>query len=368
MCFNGLSPVICIVFSERGLMKTKTILAGVLSVAIGFGAGIGIPLISASGFEITSYEQAKSLLEDASTQDISETENLVATDDTEASQTDETVSEVNADVVSSGDDSEADGDIEDDENAVMLDWDYHDWTVGGVNCADSDKSKIMSSLGIDSSSVTYTDSGFEINYDGTELDDKIASVSYFYFEADTGSRVNVYYDGDKFVTKTLDDIPADVIVIGYLSISDLSDYDSSWILSYSYNTEFEKGKVLKDQLNLDHKGGITEQDVQEISKYISVPFASGNIDDMESVFKFKEMEEKGLINESVIDDDYKDYIVNTNLGKCRHIISNWVDSDGKKHIRYTLSFEDDKYECGASYIEGTDLIDHFWYEIKRPVE
>ena len=48
-------------------MKPKTIIVGVAATALGFGIGFGIPMISNAGFEITSYEQAKELVENAPT-------------------------------------------------------------------------------------------------------------------------------------------------------------------------------------------------------------------------------------------------------------------------------------------------------------
>ncbi len=375
-------------------MNIKLILAGAGTAIAGLGVGIGIPIMANAGFAVTSYEQAQAILNGqpipdkakkpvenqseekekgtgkeadnsaASSENETNSETVEVTETTDSAEnaTDENATTVNKE-------STVDRDITIDDKTVVLDWDYFDWAVKGIKMTDADLDSISDAFGLNRNSVEYTDSGFKINYEGQDWNGKKANVYYSYRDA-SDIYVNVYYDGEKYVTEMLDDVPADVHVTGNISIngsmSDPNNWDGYWSLYYSFNEN--RGNDQVDNLYLSHTGGITKEDQEELMKCVSVPLIYGTREDIESVFHIAEMKEKGMKNETASQNNSEEYIVKTNLGKCVLSINRFQgDSKNPESTAtgYWLRFEGGKYECYATIWDNEELMRDIHYSIKH---
>ncbi|MCR5398301.1 MAG: hypothetical protein K6E68_02075 [Lachnospiraceae bacterium] len=363
-------------------MNTKTIIIGAAATALAFGIGFGIPMISHAGFEITSYDQAKELVENASQKSIEAAKAKAAKDEVKADKTAtdvESISDNGENVQDKGivskedagsvksDKTIVDRGIDIDDKTVVLDWDYLDWEVADVKMGDSDFFKVANNLGINPNTVEYSDSGFKINNEGQEWNGKKANAFYRYRD-ESNSYVNVYYDGERYVTDTLDDVPDEVNVIPSISIraavSDPNNSEDYWNISYEFGNE--SGQKICNQFYFAHRaGGITSSDRDDISKITKLPFTGGTFEELDSIMKISEMVEKGMKDESQSKDDYEKYIVKTNLGKCVMSISQYESTysyfeDGSrnektaKYTSYYLSFGDKDYDFCAGFEDGND--------------
>ncbi len=378
-------------------MNLKTIIIGVAVTALGFGIGFGIPTISNAKFEIASYDQAKQIIENAPQKSLeaakakaakAEAEakakaDITATDDENISDNGENIqdkeieSKEDAESVES-DKTIADRGIDIDDKTVVLDWDYLNWGICDVKMTDSNFLKVANNLGLNPNTVEYTDSGFKINYEGQEWNGKKAKLYYRYWDESDTSK-NVYYDGEKYVTDTLDDLPAEVIInpsinIG-ASVSDPYNWDNYWSIYYDFG--YDSGQKLRDYLGISHmNGGITSSDRDEISKFTKLPFTGGTFEELDSVMKISEMIAKGMKDESQSRDDYEKYIVKTNLGKCALSINRYESTsshyseDGtytektSQYTSYMLSFGDKEYEFNVGFEDGNDqatYVNYYYY-------
>ena len=374
-------------------MKPKTIIVGVAATALGFGIGFGIPMISNAGFEITSYEQAKELVENAPTksnEEAAQTTEAAADDKADATTIDTasvndsgeetsanyTATEAQADAKAADSTEEiVDRGIDIDDKTVVLDWDYLNWGICDVKMTDSNFDAVLNNLGISPYTVEYTDSGFKLDYEGQEYKGKIAQVNYT-IRDENNMVTNVFYDGENYVNNSLDNISPDISICKRFFIrddaNDRNHWDQYWSLSYFINESSGNGTY--DSLTINHtSGGITEEDRKEISQYTQLPFIGGSKEELMSVIKYDELIGKGLKDESSSNEDSTVYIVKTNLGKCRlgvhsyEQIRSYNDENGEKveesipQTQYTLCFEDSKYQMDASFAEGSELATYVGY-------
>ncbi len=375
-------------------MNLKTIIIGVAVTALGFGIGFGIPTISNAKFEIASYDQAKQIIENAPQKSLeaakakaakAEAEakakaDITATDDENISDNGENIqdkeieSKEDAESVES-DKTIADRGIDIDDKTVVLDWDYLNWGICDVKMTDSNFAAVLNNLGISPYTVEYTDSGFKLDYEGQEYKGKIAQVNYT-IRDENNMVTNVFYDGENYVNNSLDNISPDISICKRFFIrddaNDRNHWDQYWSLSYFINES--SGNETYDSLTIAHtSGGITEEDRKEISQYTQLPFIGGSKEELMSVIKYDELIGKGLKDESSSNEGSASYIVKTNLGKCKLVVSNYDqvisynDENGKRveksipQTQYTLYFEDSKFQMYASFAEGSELASYVGY-------
>ena len=369
-------------------MNTKTIVAGVIAAVVGFGIGIGIPLATNAKFEVTSYEQAKAIMDGASQEELAKLENNaaenvdVALDDREEGKDVAEAENVSADNEASADTADnteseeiADRGIDIDDKTVVLNWDYLNWAIGGVKMTDSNFDAVLNNLGISPNTVEYTDSSFKLDYEGQEYNGKIAQVNYTIRDENDMVK-NVYYDGENYVNDSLDSISSDISICKRFSIrddaNDRDHWDNYWNLSYFVNESSGNGTY--DSFTINHTlGGITDEDKKEISQYTQLPFIGGSKEELMSTIKYDEMIGKGLKDESGSYENATSYIVKTNLGKCKLVIStndqvrSYFDENGERveestpQTQYTLYFEDSKYQMYAGFAEGSEFASHIGY-------
>ncbi len=369
-------------------MNTKSIVLGAAATVLGFGIGIGIPLATNAKFEITSYEQAQDILNNASTAELAKLEksaaenvSIASVDKNEKDSADITDnvfadSEASTDIAeNAGSEGIADRGINIDDKTVVLDWDYLNWGICDVKMTDSNFDAVLNNLGISPYTVEYTDSGFKLDYEGQEYKGKIAQVNYT-IRDENNMVTNVFYDGENYVNDSLDSISSDISICKRFSIrddaNDRDHWDNYWNLSYFVNESSGNGTY--DSFTINHTlGGITDEDKKEISQYTQLPFIGGSKEELMSTIKYDEMIGKGLKDESGSYENATSYIVKTNLGKCKLVIStndqvrSYFDENGERveestpQTQYTLYFEDSKYQMYAGFAEGSEFASHIGY-------
>ncbi len=330
-------------------MNLKTAIIGVAAAVLAFGIGLGIPMISHAKFEITSYEQAKNLVENKESAPVAEADaDKNEASDADAKKIDPEEEKANRKVKINGD-------------TVMLEWDYLDWGIVGVNMAESDYFGVVNKLGFD----PHTDPAVAMSDSIQESKGLKGYVSYYYL--DNSSSVPVYYSGDKYLTETSSDVSADLSIVREVEFCDSAkdpfNWNDHWQIGYTCGYNY--GEREKDFIRISHNdGGITASECDEIINYVSLPYIGGSFGNMDSVMKISEMIEKGEKDESASKDDFEKYEVKTNLGDCTLSISHYENTtytdlgDGNatektsQMTSYWLVFGD--YEFNAVFEDGND--------------
>ncbi|MCR4596857.1 MAG: hypothetical protein K5673_08750 [Lachnospiraceae bacterium] len=371
----------------------KKLIIGLVAVVASFGIGMAVPNVMAADVKVDDYEKAMAIIEGNYTAsqipetDTNETADAIpddpSIDDSEAS-TEAFAAEISdaADVqtedAASGDGAPNRDDVEIDEDTVILDWDYRDWAIAGVKLSESDYDKVLENLGVDNTTVTYSDGGFEIDWEERQWKDKKIRVDAVYANGNESSAL--YWDGSKYVTEQLEEMkPTQKSLCISGSWSDKENWTDYWDLVYTVmSDDFEAYKSgdspeyeIRDYLSIykspdSDSPGIDAKDMQEISEILDLPFTGGGYKDMDAVFHTDEMIKKGIKDLGNSSDDYEVYIVKTNLGNCSFSISTYDGGSGTEHT-YIYAFENYKYQFNISLHEDLDVTTDIYVEFEHPV-
>ncbi len=340
-------------------MNMKVI--GAIATIASFGVGMIIPNVA--GASVGSYEEALAIVEGANAsgkeqaKEGNETELAKDNAADEASKAEAEASEEKEQKADKGASSE---DKEKPEvsaainpNAdVVFDWTFDDIKINGIKLVESDYDSVVDSFGLDKTMIEYTDGGFKLNTDGYECLGKMAWLSGTLSEG-KGKSTSLYWDGEKYVTNQLEEMEPNRLNFSLSGV--WGDRDSSsdyWSLSYTSSNQNDR---LQEEIwvgNLEH--GLSDSDVDEISKIISVPFIGGDYSMMNEIFHTDEIIEKGLKDETNASQGSERYIVDTSIGKCT-FDTNTFDSNGKKRTSYNYSFDSMKYRATITFTDGVDI-------------
>ena len=337
-------------------------IVGTIATVAAFGLGMLIPNVST--VKIESYEQALAVVEvkDNNSKEIEKADTSVqATEETDGGSAS---AEVSAETTTSTTDKEKkDSSLQVNPNAdIVLDWTFDDISVNGMKLTETNYDKLLNSFGIEKKTVEYTDGGFKIDDAPIEWNGKKASC-FASYKADDGSNPSLFWDGEKYVTNELDEKDADRISMSIAgSWEDKDNYSDYYNLYFASEFENNSRNDHFDVGNYEH--GLSDEEISEISKYISAPYLGGTYEDMNKVMHTDEMLEKGLKDESAAGKDYERYIVDTSLGKCSLTISTYENDKGK-HTHYTYSFNDGTYYVSISFRDNIEETISFSYSYKH---
>ena len=354
-------------------MKSKII--GAIAVVVSFGIGFAIPNVAGAGNQIDSYEEAKAIVDGVKTSDKTKT-----SESAEASQVtaeEASSSEVSADQELTAENTQAQ-DTNDEKTTtdkesqavinpdadVVLGFTFADIEVNGDKFIEADYDSILDSFGFDKTKVEYTDGGFKIDYDPIEWNGKKAYYNGSYTDAN-GSYQALYWDGEKYVTKDLEENePTEYTISISGSWADPDNYTDYYYFGYTNRIE-DNGNTKYDYLSMgNQEHGISDSDKKEIDNYITAPFTGGDYAAMNETFHTDEMIEKGLKDESGSGEGHERYIVDTSIGKCSLNINTSAGGTGT-NTYYYYDFENGKYAISIGFKEGLDSATSIQYNYRH---
>jgi hypothetical protein len=337
-------------------------IVGIIATAAAFGIGVLIPNVSVA--KVDNYEEALAIVEgkENKLKEIEKADTGAQTTEGtggESAVAESTVEETN----NSADKEKKETSMQANPNAdIVFDWSFDDISVNGMKLIEADYDELLKSFGVDKKTMEISDSGFKIDDDPIEWNGKKASC-YACYTADDKSSPPLFWDGEKYVTDSLDEKEADRISMSIAgSWEDKDNYADYY--NFYYATEFKNNSITDhfDVGNYEH--GLSNEEISELSKYINAPFIGGTYEEMNKVMHTDEMLEKGLKDESVSKDDYARYIVDTSFGKCTFTI-NTYENDKGKNTHYSYSFYDDTYRISMGFRENVENTITFSYSYKH---